>query len=117
MPFRPVTARDGMKGQYEYSWRELLTVRSEDLFPIADLRTARRVGGIFWLWGAAVALLLLPLAPPDDSALGDAGWPIAAAIILAAVAYGIRLLRAARADRTRRSSRGRSLPSTTWRSS
>jgi diguanylate cyclase (GGDEF)-like protein len=87
-----------MRGQYEYSWRELLAVRSADLFPIADLRTAKRIGGIFWLWGAAVALLLLPLAPPDDSSVGAAGWPLAAAIILGSVWFGIHLLRAADPD-------------------
>jgi len=87
-----------MRNQREYSWRELFQVRSADLFPIADLRTAKRVGGIFWLWAAGVALLLLPLAPPDQSSIGDAGWLIAAVIIAVAAAYGVRLLRAASPD-------------------
>lgn len=87
-----------MKGDLEYSWRDLLSVRSADMLPIADMRTAKRVGGIFWLWGAAVALILLPLAPPDRSSIGDAGWPVAIAIVAAATAYGLRLLRAARDD-------------------
>lgn len=82
----------------EYSWRQLLSVRSADLYPIADLRTAKRVGGVFWLWAAAVTLLLLPLAPPDDSSIGDAGWPIAAAVIIVSAGFGVRLLRAARPD-------------------
>lgn len=84
-----------MTSQPEFTWRQLLDVRSAELFPIADLRTAKRVGGIFWLWGAAVALILLPLAPPDQSSLGEAGWVLAAAIIIVAAAYGVRLLRAA----------------------
>ncbi len=87
-----------MRGQYEYSWRELLAVRSADLFPIADMRTAQRVGGVFWLLAAGVVLVLLPLAPPDQSSIGAAGWAVAAAIIAVAAVIGVRLLRAGSPD-------------------
>jgi len=83
-----------MTPQPEFTWRQLLEVRSAELFPIADLRTAKRVGGIFWLFGAAVTLVLLPLAPPDSSSLGEWGWAIAGAAVFGAAAYGVRLLRA-----------------------
>jgi diguanylate cyclase (GGDEF)-like protein len=85
-----------MKGEIEYSWRHLLGVRSADLHLIADLRTARRVGGIFWLWGVLVTLILVPLAPPDQSQVGNAGWPITAGMLLVAVLYAVRLLRSSR---------------------
>jgi diguanylate cyclase (GGDEF)-like protein len=83
-----------MTSQPEFTWRQLLDVRSAELFPITDMRTAKRVGGVFWLCGAAVVLLLLPLSPPDQSSLGEWGWVVAAAIVLGAIAYGVRLLRA-----------------------
>ena len=85
-----------MKGEVEYSWQQLLGVRSADLHLVSDMRMARRVGGIFWLWGALATLILIPLAPPDQSAVGKAGWPIAAGILLVAVLYAVRLLRASR---------------------
>ncbi len=85
-----------MAGEIEYSWRHLLEVRSADLHPITDMGLAKRVGGISWLGGALASLILIPLAPPDQSSVGEAGWVIAAAVLLSATLYGVRLLRAAR---------------------
>jgi diguanylate cyclase (GGDEF)-like protein len=64
-----------------------LLARREDPYAGVDLANATRIGGAVWLAGAALAVLLLPFAPPDDP-LGDAGWALAGVLIAAALAAG-----------------------------
>jgi diguanylate cyclase (GGDEF)-like protein len=45
-----------------------------------DLPTALRIGSTLWAMGMAIAVLLLPLSPPDE-AIGSAGWIVTAALI------------------------------------
>lgn len=59
---------------------------------MVDFGLAKRIGGALWLGGATIAAILLPLAPPDSSQLGDAGWIVAAAIVLLAYAVAARFL-------------------------
>ena len=61
--------------------------RQDDPYAGVDLANAARFGGGLWFLGAALTALLLPFVPPDD-AIGDAGWAIAIALIVAAVAAG-----------------------------
>ena len=42
-----------------------------------DLPTALRIGSTLWAMGMAIAILLLPLSPPDE-AIGGAGWIVTA---------------------------------------
>ena len=89
-----------VRGQVEYSWRQLLAVRSRELYPITDIRAAKRFGSVIWLWGTLVIAILLPFAPPDQSSLGAAGWLIAAAVLVAGLLYGVRLMRSSRSGAT-----------------
>ena len=82
-------------GESELTWRRLLAVRSAELYAVTDIDRVRRVGGIFWIWGALLAAVILPFAPPDQSTLGSAGWIVAGAIVLAAAAYGLAMYRGA----------------------
>jgi diguanylate cyclase (GGDEF)-like protein len=62
--------------------------RSDDPYAGADLQTSRRfVAGLLALCGL-LALAFLPFEPVDDQ-IGDAGWPIAAAIGLAGLAGAV----------------------------
>ena len=49
-----------------------------------DLPTALRIGSTLWAMGMAIAILLLPLSPPDE-AIGAAGWIITAGLVAAGV--------------------------------
>ena len=51
-----------------------------DPYAGADAPTARRLGALLWLIVTAIAVALLPLAPPD--AVGVWSWPLAAAALL-----------------------------------
>lgn len=69
----------------ERTWREILRLRSDEfyaLYSADDMLLTKRVGGALWVVGMVVALLALPLAPPDRSTLGDAGWPLAVALVV-----------------------------------
>lgn len=56
--------------------RALLSDR-HDVDATLDLGKAQRVGGVFWLIGGALALVMLPFAPPTE-AIGWPGWAISA---------------------------------------
>lgn len=75
------------------TWRDAFGVNAKDFYAMADLDIARKIGGGLWFGGFLVAAVLLPLAPPDNTSLGDAGWVVAAAIIVGTLAYAARLLR------------------------
>jgi diguanylate cyclase (GGDEF)-like protein len=73
-------------------WREALRVDTAEFYAMADTELARRIGGALWLGGGLVAAVLLPLAPPTDTTLGNWGWLIGVAVVLFSFAYGRRLL-------------------------
>ncbi len=58
--------------------------RREEPYAGADMDTARRLGGVVWLISAAILVGLLPFHPPTE-AIGDAGWAVAAAVLLLGV--------------------------------
>ena len=58
--------------------------RRDEPYAGADLDTARRLGGVVWLLSAAILVLLLPFHPPTE-AIGDAGWAVAAAVLVLGV--------------------------------
>jgi len=73
-------------------WRRILGVDDADFYAMADMGTAKRIGGGLWLGGATVALLLLPLAPLGDSSAGGWGWLMGAAVILFSYAIAARFI-------------------------
>ncbi len=83
-------AAEGNAGRL--GWRQLLAVRSADFYAMTDTALAKKIGGALWLSGATIALLLFPLAPLDQSPLGDWGWLVGALIVLSAYGVGIRML-------------------------
>jgi GGDEF domain-containing protein len=63
-----------------------------DFYATADLRTAKRIGGILWLVAWFVVVLLLPVAPPTEH-VGDAGWVFVAVTLLGTLGLVYRLTR------------------------
>ena len=49
-----------------------------------DLPAALRIGSTLWAMGMAIAILLLPLSPPDE-AIGAAGWAVTTVLVAAGV--------------------------------
>src|SRR3954466_11309728 len=64
--------------------RRALT-RADDPYAGADAPAARRLVPLLVALSTLLTLAFLPMMPPTD-ALGDAGWAIAAALVLAQVA-------------------------------
>ena len=64
---------------------------AEDVYPQLDWPRSVRVGGALWLFGSAVTAAVLPLDPPTQL-IGDAGWPVAIAVLLIGVALGAWML-------------------------
>ena len=58
--------------------------RRDEPYAGADMDTARRLGGVVWLFSAAILVALLPFHPPTE-AIGDAGWLFAAAVLTLSV--------------------------------
>src|SRR4051812_39803009 len=56
--------------------------RRADPYAGADVQSARRLVPLLVLLNVLLTAAFLPMAPPDD-ALGDAGWALAGAIVLA----------------------------------
>ena len=70
--------------------------RREDPYAGADAPSARRIVPLLVVLSAVLTAAFLPMAPPDE-AIGDAGWAVAAAIVLAELALVVRLTRPAHA--------------------
>src|SRR5262245_11382098 len=47
----------------------------------ADMDNASRIESLLWTLSAALMIALLPISPPTE-AIGDAGWALAAAVIV-----------------------------------
>ncbi len=60
-----------------------LLSRKESYSP-EDLPTALRIGSRLWAMGTAIAVLLLPLSPPDE-AIGSAGWIVTSVLVVAGI--------------------------------
>jgi len=71
--------------------RALLT-RSDEIYAVVDMPAARRIGGILWLVGWAITVILLPFAPPTDH-LDGAGWAMTAGALLVTLVLVYRMLR------------------------
>src|SRR3954451_19739568 len=69
--------------------------RLEDPYAGADLPRAARLAGALLILRAVAVLLLLPLAHPAKALPGATGWVAAAAVVVGAVASGVRGLVAA----------------------
>lgn len=67
--------------------------RRDNPYAGVDLANASRFGGALWFLGAAMTALLLPFVHPTQSSAGSAGWAIAGATIVGAVAAGLRMRR------------------------
>jgi diguanylate cyclase (GGDEF)-like protein len=72
--------------------RAARALSSAEFYGTADLVTAKRIGGIMWLIGWLIVVVLLPFAPPTQH-LGNAGWVLVAGILLATLWLAGRLLR------------------------
>src|SRR5207247_1395465 len=68
-----------------------LLIPSGDIYDVADMATAKRLGGILWVVGWAITVVLLPFAPPTHH-IGDAGWAVAAGALLASLVLVRRML-------------------------
>jgi diguanylate cyclase (GGDEF)-like protein len=64
---------------------------AEDVYPQLDWPRSVRVGGALWLFGSAVAAAILPLQNPTHL-IGEAGWPVAIALVLGGLSAGACLL-------------------------
>jgi diguanylate cyclase (GGDEF)-like protein len=64
---------------------------AEDVYPQLDWPRSVRVGGALWLFGSAVAAAILPFQGPTHL-IGDAGWPVAIALVLGGIAAGAYML-------------------------
>jgi diguanylate cyclase (GGDEF)-like protein len=72
--------------------RRAVRITSADFYAEADMEAAKRLGGILWLIGAAIALLLCTVAPPTEEPVGEWGWIVFAATIIACTLSGVFLL-------------------------
>lgn len=64
-----------------------------DFYAVTDMATARRIGGVLWIFGAVIVALLIPVSPPDGR-VGGIGWLVALATVAGCVAGAALLLRA-----------------------
>src|SRR6476469_2819887 len=73
----PAEDDDYLRRALRLAW----SLPSADFYAPADMRTAKRIGGIVWLTAWLVIVLLLPIAPPKEH-VGDAGWIFVAVPLL-----------------------------------
>lgn len=67
-----------------------LLISSKDFYAIVDLPTAKRIGAVLWIVGAVLVAAVAPIAHPTRH-LGDAGWAVAAGVVLVSLAWAWRL--------------------------
>ncbi len=51
-------------------------------YAVSDLATARRLGGVLFVFGALIVACLLPVSPPTDNAGTSGGWLIGAGVVM-----------------------------------
>jgi diguanylate cyclase (GGDEF)-like protein len=78
---------EGGKSRIQHHFR-----RRENPYAGADRQRALRLAAALWLIGAVIVLALLPVAPPNKAALGDAGLAVAVGIVAAAASTAVRNL-------------------------
>jgi diguanylate cyclase (GGDEF)-like protein len=64
----------------------------ESFYEISDMDTARRIGGVRWIFAALVIAVLLPIWPPTER-IGEGGWAVGVGILLLSLAAGLLLVR------------------------
>ncbi len=85
---RPAGADRDLRRALKLAW----SLPARDFYATADLKTAKRIGGILWLIGWLVVVVLLPVAPPTDH-VGDAGWLFVGVALVGTLALVYRLTR------------------------
>jgi diguanylate cyclase (GGDEF)-like protein len=69
-----------------------LLSRQDDPYAGADIVLARRMAAILTLLGSVLALVLWPLSPVDRQ-IGDVGWVVGAALVLAGIGMALSIRR------------------------
>jgi diguanylate cyclase (GGDEF)-like protein len=64
--------------------------KREDPYAGADLERVIRIGGVLWLLGTLLAIVLLPVAPPTEAIGATAGWVVALAMCACGIAVAVR---------------------------
>jgi len=64
----------------------------ESFYAISDMDTARRIGGVLWIFGGLIVAILLPVWPPTGR-IGAAGWLVGGGIVIFSLASALALLR------------------------
>ena len=74
----PAEAENDLRRALRLAW----SLPYADFYATADLKTAKRMGGILWLVAWVIVVLLLPVAPPTEH-VGDVGWVFVAVTLVA----------------------------------
>jgi diguanylate cyclase (GGDEF)-like protein len=82
----PAEAETDLRRALRLAW----SLPYADFYATADLKTAKRIGGILWLVAWVIVVLLLPVAPPTEH-VGDVGWVFVAVTLLGTLGLVYRL--------------------------
>jgi diguanylate cyclase (GGDEF)-like protein len=63
-----------------------------EFYETADLDTARRIGGMLWLFGAVIVAILLPVSPPTDQLGSAAGWGLGIGVVVISLLAAVPLI-------------------------
>src|SRR5690349_9018743 len=89
---RPITAVMVEDAKTFSLVRRAVRIASADFYAEADTDASKRIGGILWLIGAAIALFISVFAPPTREPIGDWGWAVFAASVGVCALSGVFLL-------------------------
>jgi diguanylate cyclase (GGDEF)-like protein len=64
----------------------------EAFYEISDMDTARRIGGVLWIFSGLVVAVMLPVWPPTGR-IGVGGWAVVGGVVLLSLVSGVLLLR------------------------
>ncbi|HVE68974.1 MAG TPA: diguanylate cyclase [Solirubrobacteraceae bacterium] len=64
----------------------------QEFYETSDLDTARRIGGMLWIFGAAIVAILLPVSPPTDGPDPAAGWALGIGIVAVSLLASVPLI-------------------------
>src|SRR5262245_56302526 len=73
--------------------RHPVRITSADFYAEADMEASRRLGGMLWLIGAAIVLLLSLFSAPTREPVGEWGWTVFAAGVGVCTLSGVFLLK------------------------